>query len=112
MLESWGCLTLAATGGGQAIERLRAHDRAPELIVCDYQLGGGENGLESIARLRAAIGDGVPAILITADTSAAVSSAAQVMHVPLLHKPISPVRLRALLAQLLARANRAERAAA
>ena len=101
LLESWGCLTLAATDADEAVEQLRAHDRPPELIVCDYRLADDRNGLEAIARIRAHVGDLVPAVLITADTAPTTLHAAQASGVPVLHKPVSPVRLRALLAQLL-----------
>ena len=101
LLERWGCLTLAAADGGTAVAQLAAHDRPPELILCDYRLQTRDTGLQAIARLRATIGADVPAVLITAETSAAVADAASAQGVPLLHKPISPVRLRALLSRLL-----------
>jgi CheY-like chemotaxis protein len=101
LLESWGCLTLAAEDGEAAIAQLRAHDRPPELIVCDYRLGPSENGLETIARIRGQIGEPVPAVLVTADTAPTTMQAARAAGVPMLHKPVSPVKLRALVAQLL-----------
>jgi signal transduction histidine kinase len=101
LLESWGCVTLAAASGAQALAQLPAHDRAPELIVCDYRLGPDEDGLTAIARIRAQVGCAVPAVLVTADTAPATLHAAQASGVPMLHKPVSPVKLRALLAQLL-----------
>ncbi len=109
LLQSWGCLTLAAAGGDDAIAQLAAHDRPPELIVCDYRLAS-EDGISAIARIRAQIGETVPAVLVTADTAASVLQAAQAAGVPLLHKPVSPVKLRALLTQLLG--SREERRAA
>jgi CheY-like chemotaxis protein len=112
LLESWGCLTLAAADGNEATVQLSAHDRPPELIVCDYRLATDENGLDAIARVRAAVGDDVPAIIITADTSNAVLNAARARGTPLLHKPVSPVKLRALMTRVLARAGGGERAAA
>ena len=69
--------------------------------MCDYQLATGENGLDTIASVRAALGDDVPAILITADTTPAVSEAAKHAGTPVLHKPVSPLKLRALLDRLL-----------
>jgi CheY-like chemotaxis protein/two-component sensor histidine kinase len=112
LLESWGCLTLAAADGDEAIALLRAHDRPPDLIVCDYQLTDLENGLEAISRIRAAVEEDTSAIVITADTATEVALAAHAAGIPLLHKPVSPVKLRALLAQVLARAGGAHRAAA
>lgn len=101
LLERWGCVPVAAADAEAALAQLAAHDRPPELIVCDYRLGNAD-GLDAIARLRAAIGTDVPAVLVTADTSAATLRAARASGVPLLHKPVSPLKLRALLAQLLA----------
>jgi CheY-like chemotaxis protein len=80
--------------------RRRQPDRLPELIICDYWLTN-ENGLDAIERVRAAIGERVPAVLVTAETSRSVLLAAQAVGTPLLHKPVSPLKLRALLAQLL-----------
>jgi CheY-like chemotaxis protein len=105
LLQNWGCLTLAAVDGDDALAQLAAHERPPELIVSDYRLGDGADGLAAIARTRAAVGD-VPAVLVTADTSAQTAGAAQAAGVPLLHKPVSPVKLRALLARLLAQGER------
>ncbi|MCK6427481.1 response regulator [Betaproteobacteria bacterium PRO7] len=110
LLERWGCVTLAAPSADAAIEQLAAHDRPPELIVCDYRLAGDADGLDAIARIRAAAGEHVPAILVTADTSPATLRAAQAHGVPVLHKPVSPLKLRALIAQLVA-ARASEQAA-
>jgi signal transduction histidine kinase/CheY-like chemotaxis protein len=111
LLERWGCLTLAAADGNAALAGLAAHDRPPELIVSDYRLPMNETGLQAVARVRAAIGDEVPAIIVTADTTAEVAHAAQAAATPVLRKPVSPMKLRALLAQLLV-TDRAQRAAA
>jgi CheY-like chemotaxis protein len=43
----------------------------------------------------------VPAVLVTADTAPGTLQQARASGVPMLHKPVSPVKLRALLAQLL-----------
>jgi len=112
LLRSWGCLTLAAASGDEAIAQLSTHDRPPDLIVCDYRLGPSENGLEAIARIRESGAQDVPAIVVTADTATEVANAARTAGIPLLHKPVSPVKLRALLAQVLARTGGGQRAAA
>ena len=100
LLETWGCVTLSAKSSSDAVAQLPAHDRPPELIVCDYWLTN-ETGLDAIERVRAAIGERVPAVVVTAETSRSVLLAAQAAGTPLLHKPVSPLKLRALLAQLL-----------
>jgi signal transduction histidine kinase/CheY-like chemotaxis protein len=110
LLDRWGCLTLAAVDGATAVAQLAAHDRPPELIVCDYRLQNTDDGLQAIAQIRAAVGDAVPAVLVTAEAGAQVAAAARARGVPLLHKPVSPLKLRALLTQLLAQ-REAEHAA-
>ncbi|HEY0337060.1 MAG TPA: ATP-binding protein, partial [Burkholderiales bacterium] len=54
LLEQWGCLVLAAASAAEALALLAQHERAPELLICDYHLSPGENGIEAIRRIRAA----------------------------------------------------------
>ena len=111
LLETWGCVTLRAQDSNEAVAQLPAHDRLPELIICDYWLTN-ETGLDAIERVRAAIGRHVPALLVTAETSRPVLLAAQAAGTPLLHKPVSPLKLRALLAQMLSHPDSEVRIAA
>ena len=69
----------------------------PNGLLVDYHLDHG-NGIEAIAALRSRYGD-LPAILITADRSPAVRDQAREQGIQVLHKPIKPAALRALLAQ-------------
>jgi signal transduction histidine kinase/CheY-like chemotaxis protein len=103
LLAGWGCLTLAARGGTDALAMLTQHDRAPELVICDYHLGNGENGIEAIRRIQAASECSMPAILVTADGGPEVLRTARHHQYPVLLKPVAPAKLRALLAQLLAK---------
>jgi signal transduction histidine kinase/CheY-like chemotaxis protein len=101
LLEDWGCLTLTAASAAEALAKLTGHDRPPELIVCDYRLRAGETGIEAIRRIQSAAEWPVPAVLITGETGPDVLRAAKASGHPVLHKPVSPIKLRALLAQLL-----------
>jgi CheY-like chemotaxis protein len=101
LLERWGCLPLAAGSAAEALALLAQHDRAPELIICDYHLSARENGIEAIRRIRAACDCEMPAILVTGDTSPKVLRAAKDHGHPVIHKPVAPAKLRALLNRLL-----------
>ena len=101
LLDSWGCLTLAARGSADALAMLAQHDRAPELVICDYHLADGEDGIEAIRRIQAAAGCSMPAILVTGDASPEVLRVAREHQHPVLRKPVAPAKLRALLNQLL-----------
>ena len=97
LLAGWGCQTFRATDLKSARDTLGgAHTRLDGLLV-DYHLDQG-NGLDVIVALRAQLGE-VPAILMTADRSPKVRAAARARQVDVLHKPLKPAALRALLTQ-------------
>ncbi len=98
LLEGWGCQVMTALGLNAAAENLRALHEVPDAILADYHLGD-ELGIDVIAALRAEFGMQIPAILMTADRSQAVRVEATMRDINLLHKPVKPAALRALLTQ-------------
>jgi len=74
--------------------------RVPDVIVSDYRLRGGHNGLQTIQSLRQAIGLQVPACLISGDTDPEVIQAVRQIGLTLLHKPVRIAKLRSLLTRL------------
>lgn len=94
LLRSWGCRVVAAECCGDAIAKLRELDERPDLIVCDYRLPQGPNGVDSIRMLRGA--SQIPAFLISADASSPADEEGGSGY-RLLHKPVSPQKFRALL---------------
>ena len=69
-----------------------------DLIVSDLRLPGADDGVTAIARLRQALGSTAPALLVTADAHQAdVQQRATAAGLPLLPKPIAPMKLRAFL---------------
>ena len=103
LLEAWGCRVATSSGVGHA----DAIEGRPDLVVADYHLDG-ETGLSVIARLRAAYGESLPAVLVTAARSSEVRAAAAEMDVPVLNKPLKPAALRSLLARIRPTATAAE----
>jgi CheY-like chemotaxis protein len=69
----------------------------------DYHLDKEVTGLAALDSLSCALGQRLPAILITANYTEAVRSAAEAIGCPILNKPVRPGALRALLAQMLRR---------
>jgi CheY-like chemotaxis protein len=94
LLRSWGCRVVAAECCGDAIAKLCELGERPDLIVCDYRLPQGPNGVEAIQKLRGA--SKIPAFLISADASSP-SDEDSGSGYRLLHKPVNPKKLRALL---------------
>lgn len=99
LLTGWGCTVTTAASFDEARTALAATPVVPQVIIADYHLDQGHNGLDAIRGLRAALSPDHPAILLTADRSAGVLALAAAMGAHVLHKPLKPAALRALLAQ-------------
>jgi CheY-like chemotaxis protein len=92
LLQHLGC-RVAVCGGYAEAERL-LDDQALEvdLIVADFRLRQHENGIDTVRRLRARLGE-VPALLVSGDTAPERLREAQSSGLPLLHKPVSAEKL-------------------
>ena len=84
-----------------ALAALAEHERQPDLIISDYRLADGRTGIEAIERLRSAIRAPIPAFLISGDTAPERLREASASGYYLLHKPVLPMTLRAIVSQLL-----------
>jgi signal transduction histidine kinase len=101
ILRSWGCKVLSADSEEAALTRVDAMAFRPDLIIADYRLTNGQTGIQAIDRIRGALGTAVPAFLISGDTAPERLRNARESGLHLLHKPVAPMRLRAVLNQLL-----------
>jgi CheY-like chemotaxis protein len=77
------------------------------VIIADYRLGDGDTGIETIHRLRNAFRAPIPAFLITGDIAPERLREASANGLRLLHKPVGPMALRAMLNQLLREGSKA-----
>ncbi|MDX2259377.1 MAG: hybrid sensor histidine kinase/response regulator [Hyphomicrobiaceae bacterium] len=101
LLTKWNCVPLV-TSSLADIEALIADGRVrPDIVLADYHLDNGETGIDAIERLRQAFGSSLPAIVITADHSAATCELAGARGCELLKKPVRPAELRALMTHIL-----------
>jgi len=91
--EAWGYRVLAASTGDQGLEQLARAGRAPDLVVSDYRLRRGETGTQVVARIRAAMGPHIPALLLTGETGGELTAVAAGAGLSLVHKPVSPRQL-------------------
>jgi two-component system, sensor histidine kinase len=81
--------------------------RAPDFIIADLRLRGDLNGIDVIRDLRAKLGNGIPAVLISGDTAADQLRKVSAAGLTMMHKPLKAVRLRALLNHEFAKKQRA-----
>ena len=69
LFDDEGHRTLVAADGHKALELATQSSTVPDLIVADYNLPKGLNGLEIIARLQKQAQRAIPAIILTGDIS-------------------------------------------
>jgi two-component system, sensor histidine kinase len=101
LLSSWGHDVIVAGSGAEMLDRIATRSRRPDLIICDYRLRDGENGIAVIKRLRSNYSERVPAALITGDTAPDRLQEAQESGLILLHKPVAEIKLRATVGNLM-----------
>lgn len=97
LLGGWGCNVATAATPGEALDAVARAGRLPDLVLADLHLDEGADGLEAVVALRETWGRTVPAALVTADRDPTLRLRARAQQVELLHKPVKPASLRALL---------------
>jgi CheY-like chemotaxis protein len=79
-------------------------------MLADFHLGDSSTGLELVQRVAKRLlelrGTSCAAVLITADHGMELTRAARKAGIPLLHKPVRPAALRALLSAFKSRLTR------
>ncbi|HLN22956.1 MAG TPA: PAS domain S-box protein, partial [Patescibacteria group bacterium] len=99
VIEDWGYDVLTASGEDDALAQLAQQARAPDLIVADYRLRAGRNGAEAIRHIRRIFDRAIPAIIITGDTAPERIREARTHGLDILHKPVQPMALKAVIAE-------------
>src|SRR5258705_981421 len=100
LLGRWGYTVLTTGSDEAALIRLAERQQRPDLIISDYHLASGKTGIRPIEQINAAFGSSIPAILISGDTASEPLREAKDRGYILLHKPVDPMRLRAVMHEL------------
>jgi CheY-like chemotaxis protein len=112
LLRSWGCSVATATSETAAVAGLSEYERIPDLIISDYQLSDGSNGIQVIERVRRALDAPVPAFLISGDVAPERLREAAGSGYYLLQKPVLPMTLRSVVSQLVTQDDRTDASSA
>jgi CheY-like chemotaxis protein len=102
LLRNWGCRVIVAVTPEAAmagVSDIGAGAR-PDLIISDYHLADEQTGITAIAKLREVYGV-IPAFVMSGDTAAERLREAQESGHQLLHKPVQPMTLRAMMSRFL-----------
>ena len=109
LLSKWGADPLTAGTLEEAIVELmqlkEQQGRNPAMLLVDYHLDNGVTGIDVISALRDETGATLPAVILTADHTQGVADQVELAGHALLHKPIKPAALRALINRILARSG-------
>jgi signal transduction histidine kinase len=105
LLRSWGYAVASHTSDCEALVALAASGKTADLIIADYRLADGKTGVAAIESLRRSLGVSIPAFLISGDTAPKLLREVRALGYHLMHKPVSPMALRATLAQFLKRSQ-------
>ncbi len=100
LFDNWNIDLVTAHSAAEAEQWLASIGRVPDVIVSDYRLPD-DDGIAVIARLRQKFGREIPAIVVTGDTAPDTIQRITQAGFPLLHKPLRPAKLRALLTHLI-----------
>lgn len=99
LLTTWGCRVVVASSRSEA--RLLLDGVVPDLIISDLHLSGGETGVDALDGLRRELGKEIPGFVISGDISTGQTGKVGANGYPLLHKPVTPMALRAMVSALL-----------
>jgi len=105
LLSGWGHDVILAGSCAEMLTQLEDCPVLPDLIICDYRLRAGENGIAVIRRLQSEYNEDIPAVLITGDTAPDRLSEAKASGFLLLHKPVANAKLRATITRLMTTAR-------
>ncbi|MDT0583178.1 MULTISPECIES: PAS-domain containing protein [Alteromonadaceae] len=95
LLAKWGVNTETALNAEQALEKAIAFE--PQILLVDYQLGKGPDGLAIIESIRMELNIVLPACLVTAKRGEDLIKMCKEQGVNYLNKPLKPAKLRTLI---------------
>jgi CheY-like chemotaxis protein len=99
LLRSWGCRVVTGQSDREALTKLNGS--RPDLIISDYHLKEGRSGIDAIGELRHVFCEDIPAFLISGDISQDRLRETHGTTHHLLHKPVNPMALRAIMTRLI-----------
>jgi signal transduction histidine kinase len=102
LLRGWDAEVESHRALSGVVESLRTGMRRPDVMIIDYHLSDGACGLDVVDHLRRERDWYTPVIVTTADYGVEVGRRVVEAQAELMHKPVKPAQLRALLAYLLA----------
>ena len=87
LLKARGVEAIAVATANDALARVSRQEVRPDLLICDYNLRGSPNGLDTVKALRAELAWNIPAIVMTGDIRSETVNAIAAHGIAVLIKP-------------------------
>ena len=100
LLKGDGHIVKAASDAAAALKLIAGGAIRPEILLTDYNLPGGMNGLQLLAQLRAGLPNGLPGIILTGDISSETLAMIAGQDCIQLSKPVKPHEIVAAIERL------------
>jgi PAS domain S-box-containing protein len=101
LLRALGHDAIGASCAEEALDLIKQRGHDIDLMLMDYRLQNGWNGIRLIQSIRTAIDRELPAVLVTGDTSINRLQEVRMSGITVLHKPFDPAEFRLLLDQVM-----------
>ena len=103
LLNGWSCEVYTATHEEQVMAAFDEAPFVPDIILADYHLGEIHTGIMALQAMEKLWPHPIPSIVITADRTDIVKEDAAQYGAQVLHKPLKPAALRAMMNTQLAK---------
>ena len=103
LLEGWGCQVVTALSEEDLARQVDNYHADADLLIADYHLDNGHNGVDAVASINARRGTALPALMITANYSNELRQQMRELGHTLMHKPVRPMKLKAAMSHLIER---------
>jgi signal transduction histidine kinase/CheY-like chemotaxis protein len=87
LLKTKGMDAIVVATADDALARISRQEIRPDLLICDYNLRGSANGVDTVNALRAALAWNIPAIVMTGDIRSEVVDSVAAHGISVLTKP-------------------------
>ncbi len=101
LLETWGCQVVTALSEEDLARQVDNFHAESDLLIVDYHLDEGLNGVDAVASINARRGTPLPALMITANYSNELKQQIRELGHTLMHKPVRPMKLKTALCHLI-----------
>ncbi len=97
LLQKWGCRVHVGELPHEVLKPMAEAGTRPDILICDYRLPNSLTAIDGINLLHELWSKGIPTLVLTGDTAPQTLQKIQASGAVLLHKPITPARLRSIM---------------